>query len=116
MAGLLPWRSSPVLPGKLQIKLRIKRFYCGFRAVDDSTISRFDFIDEVGWDPFLWSLRVWLAVEVFGAMYIVSFVWFWQLCRSSARRKITPVRQQPPSNLIPFERGLQQFRNRSNVL
>jgi hypothetical protein len=59
---------------------------------------------------------VWLAVEVFGAMYIVSFVWFWQLCRSSARREMTPVRRQPPSNLIPFERGLKQFRKRSTTV
>jgi ABC-type bacteriocin/lantibiotic exporter with double-glycine peptidase domain len=61
-----------------------------------------------------WSLLVWLAVEVFGAMYIVSFVWFWQLCRSSARREMTHVRKQASSsNLIPFERGLQQLRKRS---
>jgi hypothetical protein len=56
---------------------------------------------------------VWLAVEVFGAMYILSFVWFWQLCRSSARREMASVRKQPPSNLIPFERGLQRLRKQS---
>ena len=57
---------------------------------------------------------MWLAVEVFGAMYILSFVWFWQLCRSAARREMTAVRtQRSSSNLIPFETGLQRLRNRS---
>jgi hypothetical protein len=51
---------------------------------------------------------VWLAVELFAAMYLISFVWFWSLCRSSARRESTPVREQESgSNLIPFERGLE---------
>jgi hypothetical protein len=68
-------------------------------------------------DSLPWSLLVWLAVEVFGAMYIVSFVWFWQLCRTSARREMTPVsEQQSPSNLIPFEKGLQQLRKRSTSI
>ena len=71
---------------------------------------------EVASDYLPWSLVVWLAVEVFGAMYIVSFVWFWQLCRSSARREMTSIHWQPPSNLIPFERGLQQLRKRSTAL
>jgi hypothetical protein len=53
-------------------------------------------------------LRVWLAVELIAAVYIVSFAWFWQLCRSSARRELTHVHEEEaPSNLIPFERGLQ---------
>jgi len=51
---------------------------------------------------------VWLAVELFAALYVVSFAWFWHLCRSSARRELTPARkQESPSNLIPFERGLE---------
>jgi len=53
-------------------------------------------------------VRVWLAVELIVAVYIVSFAWFWQLCRSSARRELTQVHEEEsPSNLIPFERGLQ---------
>ncbi|HTY85217.1 MAG TPA: hypothetical protein VMB19_13420 [Silvibacterium sp.] len=52
-----------------------------------------------------------LAVELVGVMYVVSFAWFWQLCRTSARREMSPVRQQPsPTNLIPFEQGLQRLR------
>ena len=51
---------------------------------------------------------MWLAVEFFAAMYVASFVWFWSLCRSSARRELTPAREQEPrSNLIPFERGVE---------
>jgi hypothetical protein len=51
---------------------------------------------------------VWFAVELFAAMYLVSFAWFWSLCRSSARRDFTPARdQEPRSNLIPFERGME---------
>jgi hypothetical protein len=55
---------------------------------------------------------VWLTVELVAALYVVSFVWFWTLCRSSARRarSFSSV-QQSPSNLIPFERG-QQLRKR----
>jgi hypothetical protein len=50
---------------------------------------------------------VWLIVELFALMYIVSFIWFWSLCRSSARRELTVVpEKQSRSNLIPFERGL----------
>jgi len=53
-------------------------------------------------------LLVWLAVELFAVVYIVSFAWFWQLCRTSARRELTRVpKEERPSNLIPFERGLQ---------
>jgi hypothetical protein len=53
-------------------------------------------------------LLVWLAVELFAALYVVLFAWFWHLCRSSARREVTPVRErESPSNLIPFERGLE---------
>lgn len=51
---------------------------------------------------------MWLAVELFAAMYIASFVWFWSLCRSAARRELTPVRDlEPRSNLIPFEQALE---------
>ncbi len=51
---------------------------------------------------------MWLAVELFAAIYIASFVWFWSLCRSSARRELTPVHEpEPQSNLIPFERGME---------
>jgi len=51
---------------------------------------------------------VWLAVELFAALYVASFAWFWQLCRSSARRELAQVREEERlSNLIPFERGLQ---------
>jgi hypothetical protein len=54
------------------------------------------------------SSAVLLAVELFFALYIASFAWFWQLCRSSARRELTQVpKDERPSNLIPFERGLQ---------
>ena len=50
---------------------------------------------------------MWLAVELIAAVYIVSFAWFWQLCRTSARRELTRnPREERPSNLIPFERGL----------
>lgn len=56
-------------------------------------------------------LRVWLAVELIAAVYVVSFAWFWQLCRLSARRELTRVHQEErPSNLIPFERGLRMLR------
>ena len=51
---------------------------------------------------------MWLAVELVAVAYIISFAWFWQLCRSSARRELTRVHEEErPSNLIPFERGLQ---------
>ena len=54
------------------------------------------------------STAVWVAVEVIAAIYIASFAWFWQLCRSSARRELTHFREEErPSNLIPFERGVQ---------
>jgi len=61
---------------------------------------------------------VWLAVELLGALYIVCFAWFWHLCRTSARREMTPVGdEESPSNLIPFERGLEmQLRKHPTII
>jgi hypothetical protein len=61
---------------------------------------------------------VWLAVELIVVMYVVSFVWFWHLCRSSARRELSAARKQEHrSNLIPFERGLKgQMRKGSTAI
>jgi hypothetical protein len=51
---------------------------------------------------------VWLTIELLAALYAVSFVCFWCLCRVSASRDLNPPRkQETASNLIPFERGLQ---------
>lgn len=51
---------------------------------------------------------MWFVVELIAAFYVVSFAWFWQLCRKSARRELARLpKEERPSNLIPFERGLQ---------
>jgi hypothetical protein len=85
-------------------------FSCGIASTQRVTILRFNFVKyEVvspNFNPGV--LPVWLAVELFAALYVASFAWFWQLCRSSARRELTRVREEErPSNLIPFERGLE---------
>ena len=60
---------------------------------------------------------MWLAVEFIAVLYVISFAWFWQLCRISARREMTHVREpKSPSNLIPFERGLEQLRKGSTAV
>lgn len=59
---------------------------------------------------------MWLTVELVAALYVVSFIWFWTLCRSSARRVKSFRSAHPsPSNLIPFERG-QQLHKRSGSI
>jgi hypothetical protein len=58
-----------------------------------------------------------LAAELFTALYVVSFVWFWLLCRSSARRDLTPQpEQETPSNLIPFERGVELHLRKNSTI
>jgi hypothetical protein len=49
-----------------------------------------------------------LTLELLAALYIMSFVCFWCLCRAATRSDLTPRRKNSaPSNLIPFERGVQ---------
>jgi hypothetical protein len=51
---------------------------------------------------------VLLAIELFAVVYACFLIWFWSLCRVSARRERSIAADLPPhSNLIPFERGLQ---------
>lgn len=50
---------------------------------------------------------MWLAIELILALYIISFVWFWSLCRLSVPEKTESSRPEQESNLIPFERGVQ---------
>jgi hypothetical protein len=50
---------------------------------------------------------VWLTIELISALYIISFVWFWSLCRLSIPDKTDTHPSEQQSNLIPFERGLQ---------
>lgn len=50
---------------------------------------------------------MWLTIELISALYIISFVWFWSLCRLSIPDKTDTHPSEQQSNLIPFERGLQ---------
>lgn len=51
---------------------------------------------------------MWLTVELLAALYLISLLWFWSLCRNTARRELNlPRPHEVPSNLIPFERGLE---------
>jgi len=90
-------------------KRGINDFYCGFEVAKSVTIFRSISLIRSCFPDFIpWSSAVWLAVELFAALYVASFAWFWQLCRLSARRELTRVREEErASNLIPFERGLQ---------
>ena len=52
---------------------------------------------------------MYFFLEILGAAYMVSFVWFWSLCRAAAQRKDYPAtHSEMKSNLIPFERGLER--------
>ncbi len=53
-----------------------------------------------------WSKSVRLAIELILALYVISFVWFWTLCRVSSPKDEDATHNQSPSNVIPFERGL----------
>ncbi len=88
---------------------RVFEIYCGVTDGRWVTIFRSNFVNTKLFFRFHpRSSAVWLAVELFAALYVASFAWFWQLCRSSARRELTEVREEErPSNLIPFERGLE---------
>jgi hypothetical protein len=48
---------------------------------------------------------VWLTIELVAALYVISFVWFWSLCRLSIPDKAKSAPMERESNLIPFERG-----------
>jgi hypothetical protein len=47
-----------------------------------------------------------LAIELILALYVISFVWFWTLCRISSPEEDSAARNQSRSKVIPFERGL----------
>lgn len=49
---------------------------------------------------------MWLAIEVLSALYIISFAWFWSLCRISVPDKLESEHEPHKATLIPFERGL----------
>ena len=53
-----------------------------------------------------WSKPVRLAIELILALYVISFVWFWRLCRVSSPEEENASRDEHASNVIPFERGL----------
>lgn len=49
---------------------------------------------------------MWLTIELISALYLVSFAWFWSLCRLSVPDgKTTSRGRKREANLIPFERG-----------
>ncbi|MBB6142771.1 hypothetical protein HNQ77_000709 [Silvibacterium bohemicum] len=56
---------------------------------------------------------MWLTVELLAALYLISFVWFWSLCLTSARKSDPPRQREDRSNLIPFERGLQMSQRKT---
>lgn len=51
-------------------------------------------------------MHVWLTIEIIAALYVISFVWFWSLCRLSVPDKPKEGRLKQESKLIPFERGM----------
>lgn len=57
-------------------------------------------------DFIVWSAFVWLAIEVASALYLISFAWFWSLCRISVSEESETEHGSHNANLIPFERGL----------
>jgi len=53
-------------------------------------------------------MSVRLAIELILALYVISFVWFWSLCRvSSASNEddFTSAGEKSEPKIIPFERG-----------
>lgn len=66
-------------------------------------------IKRIPLDPFgslyFWSMRVWLTIEILSALYLISFAWFWSICRLSIPRAMQVDQKRRKSNLIPFERG-----------
>jgi hypothetical protein len=49
---------------------------------------------------------MWLTIELISALYILSFVWLWSLCRLSVPDKSKAGYSKHEPNLIPFERGI----------
>ncbi|MBT9331363.1 hypothetical protein [Paracidobacterium acidisoli] len=48
-----------------------------------------------------------LVIELFALVYVFFLIWFWSLCRISARRERAAAEDiHSRSNLIPFERGI----------
>jgi hypothetical protein len=87
--------------------VRISDFYAGLTSVECDTIFfEFNPTDRLC-IPFGRSVVVWLTVELFAALYIVSFIWLWLSCRSAARTQMIHRQPEQRSNLIPFERGLE---------
>jgi hypothetical protein len=49
---------------------------------------------------------VWLTIELVSALYLVSFAWFWSLCRLAVTDRTKRSHRARGANLIPFERGI----------
>jgi hypothetical protein len=49
---------------------------------------------------------VWMTIKLVAALYVISFVWFWSLCRLSVPHKTEGTHPERRSKLIPFERGV----------
>lgn len=47
------------------------------------------------------------AIELILALYVISFVWVWTLCRLSTSAKNDSPLARRESNVISFERGLE---------
>jgi len=88
---------------------QIKAIYAGVTSSQKSNIH-----DVLLKFLLFWSKVVRVALEFFAALYMVSFFWFLLLCRAAARRECNALPQNAhPSNLIPFERGLEMHMRKS---
>ncbi len=48
---------------------------------------------------------MWLTIELITALYVISFVWLWSLCRLSIPHRRGDTDSGGKAKLIPFERG-----------
>lgn len=46
------------------------------------------------------------AIELILALYVISFAWFWMLCRLTVTKIEEPPLPESEAKVIPFERGL----------